>query len=81
MAGFSLDTKNDGSFYLRDGHLYLGGVRTKILGANSYGILSSYLGIGSVTKAVPDSLQRIRDASKSGLMAIRFWVDVAPSDY
>ncbi len=51
------------------------------MGVNSYGILSGFLGIGSVTNSVPDSAQRIRDASESGLMAVRFWLDVAPSDY
>ncbi len=82
VAGLSPNGESSSEFYYsKDGHLYLRGVRARVLGASSYGILSGFLGIGSVTNSVPDSGQRIRDASESGLMINRFWLDVAPSDY
>jgi len=51
-----------------------------MVGANSYGILAGYLGIGTVTGNTA-SEKRLPDAATCGLQIIRFWLDVAPSDY
>ncbi len=61
--------------------LYLHGTRFRLLGANSYGILSDYLGIGSISPLNLVAPQRITSAAAVNLRAIRFWLDVAPSDY
>lgn len=50
------------------------------MGANSFGILSDYLGIGRVTGTQP-SLERLTEAANCGLHIIRFWLDIAPGDY
>jgi hypothetical protein len=65
---------------VRGASLFLEGSRLRIVGGNSYGILSHYLGLGSVTTGVPNSAQRLVDASAAHLRALRFWLDIAPSD-
>jgi len=59
----------------------LNGQAQKILGANSYGVLGGYLGIGYINNQTPLSPVRLQDAAKTGLHAIRFWLDITNSDY
>ena len=60
--------------------LAIGQDPVRMVGANSYGILAGYLGIGTVTGNTA-SEKRLPDAATCGLQIIRFWLDVAPSDY
>jgi endo-1,4-beta-mannosidase len=60
--------------------LTIGQNQVKMVGANSYGILGGYLGIGNVT-GTTSSEKRLSDAAGCGLHVVRFWLDVAPSDY
>ncbi len=62
-------------------HLCLNGQALKLLGANSYGILGGYLGIGYINSQTPESPVRLNDAANAGLRVIRFWLDVTNSDY
>jgi hypothetical protein len=68
-------------FTTQNAELYLTGKRARIIGGNSYGIFSEYLGASHVTDLVPDSLQRFIDAKNTQLKIMRFWLDIAPSDY
>jgi hypothetical protein len=61
--------------------LVLNGNRVRFVGGNSYGILSGYLGIGYVTNTVANSTQRLVEAKDHHIRILRFWLDVAPSDY
>jgi hypothetical protein len=71
----------DSFFTSQNAELYLNDERARIIGGNSYGIFSEYLGAGHVTNLVPDSLQRFIDARSNQLRIMRFWLDIAPSDY
>ena len=64
-----------------NGRLRFGQKESKLLGANSYGILSEYLGIGKINNRNPSPMEKLQDASKTGLRVMRFWLDVANSDY
>jgi len=70
-----------GFIIAQNAQLYLNGERIRIVGGNSYGIFSEYLGAGHVTDLVPNALQRFEDAKSANLKVIRFWLDIAPSDY
>jgi hypothetical protein len=73
--------ENNPFFTINGSILKLNGSTVRLVGANSYGILSGYLGIGYVTNAVENSTQRFEDAYDYDIRVMRFWLDVAPSDY
>jgi Cellulase (glycosyl hydrolase family 5) len=73
-------TTNEPFVCTTNGSLAIGQDPVKMIGANSYGILGGYLGIGNVTGTLA-SEKRLSDAAACGLHLVRFWLDVAPSDY
>jgi len=76
------DCSTVSEFITRQGSdLMLGGRRIRVVGGNSYGTLSTYLGLNSVTSPQPVALQRWQEANATHLKIMRFWLDVAPSDY
>ncbi len=56
-----------------------GGTRVRLVGINSFGVLSGYLGVGQVTS--PSSSRKIEDAVHAKVTVLRFLTDIAPSDY
>ncbi len=76
-TGFS----NDNFIRAAGSHLCLNGQPLKMVGANSYGVLGGYLGIGYINNQTPASPVRLKQAASAGLRAIRFWLDVTNSDY
>ena len=76
-----VQSKADGFIRSANTHLCLGGKELSVLGANSYGILGGYLGIGYINNQTEASPARLIDASNNGLQVIRFWLDMANSDY
>jgi len=76
------DCSTASEFITRQGSdLMLAGRRIRVVGGNSYGILSTYLGMSSVTSPSPNALVRWQQANATHLKIMRFWLDVAPSDY
>jgi hypothetical protein len=57
-----------------DGVLTLGGVRLRLVGVNSFGLLSGYLGVGQVSG--PSSFEKVADAAAVRAGVYRFWTDI-----
>ena len=80
ITGATTRTQTEPFLCTANASLTTGQDPVKMIGANSYGILGGYLGIGNVTGTV-SSEKRLSDAAGCGLRLVRFWLDVAPSNY
>ncbi len=70
-----VSAQTTGFVEVQDGQLVLGGARLRLVGVNSFGLLSGYLNIGQVTE--PSSFQKIADSVQAHGRIYRFWTEIS----